>query len=58
MISLVSNITWADNTTNHSCYIICGDFLSVCESKTSLSFVASTTWVMGYISAKTYRENL
>ena len=58
LFSLISNVVLSRDDTNLSGYYLCGNFLNYCENKKSLNCEVGTSWTMGYISEKTYTNNI
>ena len=45
--------------TNLSGYLMCGTFLDACDkSKLNIDCQTQTFWTLGYISSKTYSQNI
>ena len=56
---ITSNVISSAEDTNLSGYSLCGKFLSACEiSKSGMNCESATSWAMGYISAKTYENDI
>ena len=58
LFSLTSNVVLSRDDTNLSGYYQCGKFLNYCENKNSTNCEIGTSWAMGYISGKTFMNDI
>jgi|LWDU01.1.fsa_nt_gi hypothetical protein len=58
LFTLASNVVLSRDDTNLSGYHLCGNFLNYCENKKNINCEIGTSWTMGYISGKTYMDDI